>query len=247
MIEFVFNTAGASRKAVFYNRWDIKKTPVIPWLEVNASHKGCYVAFDDGSDLFAKITDATKTCVVTSSGIYRRADIVHVSVPKIPATSVHGLYSTDIHPYVRPYTMSEKKAARQLIKTGSSFYKISKRIKMLVKEKIVENLTILKCDEAFIADTLVQSITPGSEYWAHGKNYPFAITAIGALNGIDMKQPPEENAGEQGLIMGSRLLLEKGVTDDDENKIPTVRDIKKLLSDKMKAGATAADFTEVST
>jgi len=241
MVEFKFNTAKSTYTATFYHEWEVKPDQVVSWEHAGKKDYGKYLKFDDGSNLYVMLRNATAKVVVTSGGMYRRYDLVHCPIPMNACTSPFGLNTQDIHPNVKPYTQGEHMAANQLIETGTTEYKVTRRIRMLTQEKIREAMEDLNVDEVELAKALAGSIRPDSKYWARGRNMQFALTQIMRLNGYDINKLEQES--EEPALLAS-YITQRLPEAPGENRIISVRDIKSLLKFKTPEVIEKAEVVE---
>lgn len=239
MLIFEFNMPRGIKESKFYHEWDLDND-VVAWENINITSKGKYVKFDDGSDLYAKIINCSTKVVNTSSGMYRIADVVHCSVPKINNTTVYGVRSSHVHPVVAPYTVWERKAARELITTGETGYKVTRRIRMraqeiLGEEAIRQGLT----KEVFIA-RMVQEFNI-----REGRNFPVAAKFLGlAVFNVDITKPEIEDGEQENLPIMQRDTMALYAPRTEGNRIATINDLKKLIKVTKMQEATFSEKVE---
>jgi hypothetical protein len=190
---------------------------------------GKYVKLDDGSQLYVRIEGVTNHVIKTNCGMYRRWDLVHVSHPRDPETSVCGIKPANVHPLVRGYTISEKSLVERILQNPDGNYNMSKRVKMLTLDKINERMKHKKMDEDELVDLIIESARD------MGMHFKWSMTLLMRAKGMDANEVvfshmnkglPDPDAATQRI---TRLPNGTTIT---ENKLPSKRSFTKMMNVK---------------
>ena len=209
----------------FYEAGDVDFTQVIPWSEVNKGHIGQFVKFDDGTNLYAKILNATSRIVITSAGQFRKADLVHCAVPKDPQTTIYGCDMREVHPLVRPYTNYEiHNGLKFLNNPEDNSVTLTKRIKMFTLEELAK---AAKDDESYDARDVYRALKEAASIKnVDGKHFWKALKSLTMMHsGVDL-----DNIGEEmhGKLLGTNRQIDGGQAELRE--IPNKRILVNIAS-----------------
>lgn len=224
MIEFKYILPQSTQYAKFYHEWDLDNA-VVAWEDIVTTDRNKFVKFDDGSDLYAKIISCSDKIINTSSGMYRRSDLIHCSTPKINNTSVYGIRSGDVHPAVFPFTRWENKAAYELIKTGETSRSITRRIRMRAQEILGEEAVRQGLTKQVFVSRMIQEFGI-----REGKNFATAAKFLGlAVFKTDITKPDEDGFGSGNVLPIMQKDTMALYEPEDGNRIATIKDIRKLV------------------
>lgn len=197
------------------------------WISCNKLDVGKYIAFDDGSNMLAKIIGVTDEAIRTEVGVFRREDIVHCCIPKFPNTNYSGVMSKEEHYLVRPYSPREKGTATRLLKgedIPSKF--ITDRIKMLSLNRMREEADKQGLSEQMLIDIAMKGV---QDY--KGKNCPFFFKVLARLSEIDIEKPTPQIDPKNGPIFAGIEGSNNNVkTDSNQIVMTNLKTIKTMIN-----------------
>lgn len=183
--------------------------------------------FDDGSEWYTRIVNCSDEAIKTEAGTHKRADIVHVNRIKWPGGNYSGVPSGEEHRLVRSYTKREKAFATRTINGTLNGKPITKRIKMLVLEKLAD-----QADEHGVTEEYVVSRL---KHWSDTDNRHAleALKTLCRIKGIELNQQTDKGADKP---LGLFAQINGNVTIQQARRIESLPDAREIKSMIAQAG-----------
>lgn len=260
MVTFELTYRGKHPQQIsFLHEWDLPPGARVirNHTRVTATDVGKYIAFNDGSKLYTKITKVRRKWFVTETGLYRKRDLVLMAIPKRRRTNYAGVYQYDEHKYVKGFQYWEYYRAKELLRGDipENYYaqrnRYKGRIRLAAKEIAEKTLKDLNIDvKTVVTEFAILAKKDGPHKFnslkvishllgleVEPKRYAvpppppqplFAnFTEVNVINDRGKKQIDAED-GE--IIRDSPAQIENDITYNDipKNHIPSLANIKKL-------------------
>lgn len=218
---------GPKRKLVrVYHEWDVDPGDIIDWGNVTKADKGKFLRFDDGSGWLVKIVNVglDGNAIKTECGTYRRDDLVHVCRIKWPGANYSGINKEDEHPMVRPYNPREKHMATRTLNGTLNGKQISKRIKMLVLERMQEEADRHGVTEEYVIGRL--------KHWADTDNRHAleALKTLARIKGVELNQQTDKGNDKP---VGIFTQINNYGTIQDQRRaaaLPRLKELKEIVA-----------------
>jgi hypothetical protein len=165
--------------ATIYDLWDIpdKKHQIVSKVRnVTKDDVGSYLKLNDGSKQFVKILGVYKNRVNTSSGLYYTDETICMVNPRFPNTEYSGAKYGEESFDIVPVRENEKEAVDQIIKTGKTDCKMTKRIKIMTAEEMQEYIKAKGYTEKSVIDRTLDL--------AFGQTNQHTINALKAIDKV---------------------------------------------------------------
>lgn len=238
MITFEVACNKTTRIVTFYDEWDVDKSKVVHPLYAKRNDIGKFIRFTDGSNLYGKIIAAMRDVIVTTGCAVIRNDVVYIAIPKV-ITNIYGVYNIgEVNTLVRTPTNRENVRANLFIGGNMEGHKLTKRERLVVKEKLENELVKLDANAEWMALRLKEEADE-----PNGRNFAFSMSAIAKQYGLDLTTPPEKENGDSntsaliGLL--GRSLESKKV--EDKQYITTLKDLNKIINLAKNSGSTSPE------
>ena len=179
MVVYGIKYNGKIELAVIYDSWDIpdKNHQIISKIKnVTKDDVGMYLKLNDGSKQFVKILGVYKNRINTSSGLYYSNETICMVNPRIPGTEYCGAKIGEESLDVVPAKEDELKAVEELVKTGKTEQRVTKRISAMTAEEIKDYIKTKGYDEKSVIDKTLDL--------AFGKTNQHTINALKAIDKV---------------------------------------------------------------
>lgn len=235
MIWFELKYRVSTKVVKIYNSWDIAGEEVVyDWSTVSKDDKGKLIAFDDGSELYARIIGVSDTCIGTEIGKFRRDDIIHCCIPKWPNANYSGAIASEESIYVRPPSPREKGTVTRLLKGENIPSKyITPRINMLSLKRMREIAKDRGIGEEYLMDKLIAATQD-----VEGRNWKYGMDKVGMLLECPLFTPKgliPENTNRNGALgdfVGEVTKDTKRQKRDNGAVTMNLKTLKSLIKDK---------------
>jgi len=206
-----------------FNSWDVTDEDIVPRDIITMDRqKDKYVLYDDGFDTYGRIKGRTTKAYVTETGIIKRFDYCSFVRIQYPYTNYSGAKCYDEHPICRPYRRMEYLAAGTFIKTNKKV-SLTPRIRMLIKDKMVESLRSKGITEEFIVDKLLREI---DNMRGRGADRLTALAMLSRTAGIELeKQTASKVEMNQPLFQQFNM----GTIQDQRRNVATSKELKEEI------------------
>ena len=237
MIEVLVKLRHKSTTVKMYHLWDVSPENIVGW-DCTKEDIGKYILFDDGSKLLSKIKNCNNMAVRTDVGTFRRADIVHCSIPKWPGANYSGVEKGRESFKVRPPSTREKRNASKILNnTLQEGFTVSAREKALAVEKLQTEIATHGITEEWIVTKLKRM---GGDI--NNRHAMEAIKVLARIAGIELNQPRVQGAG--GGIALFQQINQGGNTIQQQRRnageIPNLKSLRKII-ETAKQGAETVE------
>lgn len=202
-----------------FNSWDVTDEDIVPRDIITMERqKDKYVLYDDGFDTYGRVKGRTTKAYVTETGIIKRFDYCSFVRIQYPYTNYSGAKCYDEHPVCRPYRRMEYLAAGTFIKTNKKV-NLTPRIRMLIKDKMVESLHSKGITEEFIVDKLLREI---DNMRGRGADRLTALAMLSRTAGIELEK---QTAGKVEMNQPLFQQFNMGTIQDQRRNIPNKKEL----------------------
>lgn len=202
-----------------FNKWDVTDEDIVPRDVISEDRqKDKFVLYDDGWETYGRIKGRTTKAYVTETGIIKRFDYCSFARIQYPYTNYSGARCYDEHPVCRPYRRQEYLIAGKFIKTNHKV-SLTPRIRMLIKDKMVESLHAKGITEEFIVDKLLREI---DNMRGRGADRLTALAMLSRTAGIELEK---QTTGKVEMNNPLFQQFNMGTIQDQRRSIPARKEL----------------------
>lgn len=174
----------AIRECTLFDLWDIEEDQIVIPKDALSEDAGKYLIYTDGSRMLTKLLYKRGLYLNTRAGLFYSRDYVNICRPKPMFTGYSGLYLQHEHTKFRKPTLKEKQRAEDFTKKKlPSNQVLTKRVALLVLEKLQDKMKVLDIDENWIVSKLKKEAENPKN---RGADRLTAITMLGRIGGVEM-------------------------------------------------------------
>jgi len=187
MIVFETNYNGKTKEVTLYHSWDVKDEDIVhdPDVFAKGSQKDKYLQFFDGyNNTFTKITSSAIYSFITGVGVFKRRQYFDLVRIQFPYTNYSGAKCYHEHQLSRPYRKAEYNAAGLFLKKDAKVG-LTPRIKMIIKEKLVDMGIQLGIDPEWIVSRLIRE---ADNMRGRGADRIEAVKVLSRMMGMELEK-----------------------------------------------------------
>jgi len=223
MIKLEVKYKNRVRTLTLYHKWDINEDDIIQRQEgLDLENKGKYLELECGYGLYTKIKSITYNAYVTEIGVIKKKDYRTVTRVQYPNTNYSGSLSYEEHPISRRYRRQEYLVAGKFIKTNHKV-SLTPRIRMLIKDKLVESMRAKGVTEDYIIDKLLREV---DNMRGRGADRLQALSMLARTAGVELeKQATARVEVNQPLFQQFNM----GTIQDKRREISTSKELREEI------------------